>query len=340
MSYEVLHNGDEAVKMLARSLCVRSDHSADHRFELIRATLASLATVGGRAHVNSILSAALPSWSVLSGHDKPSDEDLRRRLRSALSMLQETGELVELKGGYWTAAPARLIELPGRGYLLICAAPSAFLSQDGESISHHGPYRYIQQPSSELQAALPVESLADWSRIPANTTLAAWSASLIDLIELSAYSPSEVDNFDFYSPDRAHQGAPQFKRWFQDAGDLTGKTLARRSRIYGAREFRLVETAKGRIVRAAPIPGIDVRRLMYALDLSAANPVRGRHIQNGGESIWVLSSEIPRGEQRLFAAFGTLTIPTDRPYERHWTFARNEDMAITMLRSLGIAVPR
>jgi hypothetical protein len=40
----------------------------------------------------------------------------------------------------------------------------------------------------------------------------------------------------------------------------------------------------------------------------------------------------------MFSALGTSSTPTDRPYEKRWTFARKEGLALDMLRALGIQV--
>jgi hypothetical protein len=77
---------------------------------------------------------------------------------------------------------------------------------------------------------------------------------------------------------------------------------------------------------------------MYALDLAAGNPVRARRVHGGDPPEWLFTSELPRPEQRTLAAFGILMIPEDRPFERRWTFLRNEALALDLLRSLGISL--
>jgi hypothetical protein len=77
---------------------------------------------------------------------------------------------------------------------------------------------------------------------------------------------------------------------------------------------------------------------MYAFDLAAGNSVRARPIHLADKTEWQFTSELPRSEQRIFAALGTLAIPEDRPFERRWTFMRNEEHALDMLRSLGIVL--
>jgi hypothetical protein len=161
---------------------------------------------------------------------------------------------------------------------------------------------------------------------------------VIESLECQPYSPTSTESFEFYLPASARPGTSQFRRWSDSAGNATGTLLARRLRLYGAREYRLVDLRAGRIVGACDLQGIDVRRLMYALDVGAKNPVRARRLHAGPQAEWLFASELPRAEQRTFAAFGTLTIPADRPFERRWAFARNEELAIGMLRDLGITL--
>jgi hypothetical protein len=188
-----------------------------------------------------------------------------------------------------------------------------------------------------LAGALPIEDLASWARLP-SVSLQDWARQVIDSLERQPYSPTSTEAFEFYLPGTCRPGTPQFRRWFDSTGDTTGTLLARRMRLYGAREYRLVDVGSGRIISACELQGVDFRRLMYALDLAAKNPVRARRLLGRDQTGWLFTSELPRAEQRTFAAFGTLTIPDDRPFERRWTFGRNEELALRMLRSLGIAL--
>src|SRR5262249_42952881 len=118
-----------------------------------------------------------------------------------------------------------------------------------------------------------------------------------------------------------------------------GALLARRTRLYGAREYRLVDVVRGRIARACELPAGEARRLMYALDAEAGNPVQARSTSSvKGHTEIILMSEIPRPEQRVLAALGTLEIPVNRPFERRWRFERGEDLALRLLKSLGIVI--
>jgi hypothetical protein len=161
---------------------------------------------------------------------------------------------------------------------------------------------------------------------------------VIDSLERVTYLPDKSEAFKFYLPEKARPGTPQFKRWSADAANITGTVLARRTRLYGAREYRLVDVRSGKIVSACEFQDIDVRRFMYALDMAAKNPVHARQFRVGDRRQWHFTSELPRAEKRMFAALGSVTIPGDRPFERRWMFYRNEELALGMLRSLGIVI--
>jgi hypothetical protein len=77
---------------------------------------------------------------------------------------------------------------------------------------------------------------------------------------------------------------------------------------------------------------------MYAFDLAADNPVQARYLRVPTGTEFVLTSELPRAEQRAFAALGTLMIPDDRRFERRWTFVQNEHIARQRLRYLGVGL--
>lgn len=339
MSFEVLHAPQQAARAARRVLGLSdSCPSSESRFEVLRATVWSMAAPSGNAHVNRVLGAALPTWHLLSERATASEETLRSELRETLSSLQDAGDLLELRGGYWAPATARFVELPeGSGYLLVGGVPSALLPVERDDVQYHGPHRHLAKLPSDLATVLSVENLASWARLP-SLSLEDWAREVIDSLEPQTYSPTASDAFEFYVPEIARLGAPQFKRWFESAGNTTGTLLARRTRLYGAREYRIVDVRSGRIVSACEFHDVDVRRLMYAFDLVAKNPVGTRPLRVGNQTEWQFTSELPRSEQRTFAALGTLTIPADRPFERRWTFVRNEELALDMLRSLGIAL--
>jgi hypothetical protein len=338
MGLEVLREPRQAASVVRDTLRLNAScPSSSCQFEILRATVWSMAAPAGEVHINRVLSAALPTWRLLAERLSMSEAALRAELRRALSTLEDAGDLLELSGGYWGPATTRLVELPaGAGHLLVGGAPSSLLPIASGAVQYHGPHRHLGKLVPEL-AALPVEGLNSWARL-LGTPLQEWAREVFDSFERQSYAPTSADAFEFYMPASARPSAPQFRRWNESGGKTTGTVIARRMRLYGAREYRIVDLRGGRIVGACDLHGVDVRRLMYALDLAAENPVRARRLYSGGQTEWLFTSELPRAEQRTFAAFGTLTIPDDRPFERRWSFARNEELALDLLRALGIAL--
>lgn len=341
MAVEVFRDPWQAASAVKSMLGLNASCSSSSiPFEILRATIWSLAAPAGAVHTNRVLSVALPTWRLLSERSTTSEETLRGELRAALSTLEDTGDLLQHSGGYWGPATARLVQLrAGSIRLLIGGVPSSQLPIDADVVQYHGPHRHLAKPAQELAAALPIEELASWSRRP-SVPLQAWAQEVIESFERHPYSPTSAEAFDFYMPASARPGSPQFRRWSESAGSTTATLLARRMRVYGAREYRLVDVRAGQIVGACDLQGIDARRLMYALDLSANNPVRARRLYAANRAEWLFTSDLPRAEQRTFAAFGTLTIPVNRPFERQWTFASNEEVALGMLRDLGITLEK
>jgi hypothetical protein len=326
MRVEVLCDARQAASAGRRALgLLASCPASSIQFEILRATVWGMA-------------APLPTWRLLSERSVAREEILRAELRAALTTLADTGDLLQRRGGYWGPATARLVDLPGgSGRLLIGGVPSSALAIGSDDLQYHGPHRHFAKPAPELTAALPLEDFASWSRRP-EASLQEWGRDVIDSFERQPYSPTGTEAFEFYMPTCARRGAPQSQRWSDSVGTTNGTLLARRMRVYGAREYRLVDVRAAGIVGACDLHGVDVRRLMYAFDLEAKHPVRARRLQTDDRAEWLFTSELPRAEQRTFAVFATLTIPDDRPFERRWAFARNEELALGMLRELGITL--
>lgn len=330
---------DEARSSARKSLRLGSGCAdADSRFEVLRAAVWSLSWDRGPVYVAKILNVAMPSWRLLCARTTGDDAMLRAELRAALQSLQDAGDLVEAAGGLWTSAATRVISLDhGAGQLLVGGAPLALLPIDANLVLHHGPYRRLQSAGG-LGALIPDEEQASWAHLP-EAPLREWARQLAESLERVPYTPSTNEGFEFYLPEKAQRRAPQFKRWQDQPGDAKGTLLAKRRRLYGAREYRLVDVSGGRIVRACELPTSEARRLMYAFDAEAANPVRARCTDSASDDVEViLTSELPHAEQRLLAALGTLKIPLDKPWERRWTFPRKQELPIRLLRSLCIEI--
>lgn len=337
MSFQTLRGKEYAVSAVRRQLGLGSSAAKEGCFELLRSTVWSMATADSKAHVNRVLGTALSAWQLLSPRTNLSEEALRGELREALASLEDAGDLIELSGGYWAPAAVRLVKLPnGAGYFLVGGIPTALLLLEDGAIQFHGPHRHLATPTARIAAALPHEDLKSWAGLP-ELSLRDWSRTLLESLERTPYTPRTNDGFEFYLPAKCKLGTSQFFRWSESAGDTTGTLLARRLRMYGAREYRLVDVSAGEIIRACDLLDVDVRRLMYALDLQAGNPVRARLVRVRDQTEWLFTSELPRAEQRTFAAFGSLRIPDERRFERRWTFLRNEELALEMLQSIGIA---
>ena len=337
MSLNILRGDAQAAEAVRRQLLLGQCSGIDCRFEILRATIWGVASASSHAHINRVLGAALPTWRLLSERPAASDEKLRAELRDALSMLQDAGDLVGLSGGYWAPATTRLVELPDlSGNLIVGGVPSGLLQLNSEVIRYHGPHRYLLVGPAECGLALPQETFGSWTRCPDKRCVQEWAREVLNSLERVAYAPSSGDVFEFYLPERARMGEPQFFRWSEIAPNTTGTVLARRRRLYGSREYRLVDIRGGQIVGACELHDIDVRRLMYAMDLDSNNPVRARCNRSGSQTEWLFRSELPRAEQRAFAAIGTLSVNEERRFERKWTFTRSEELVIEMLRHLGV----
>lgn len=336
MGLEVVPSPQDAARIALRGLGLRGPESG--KFELLRAILWSIAGPRGKAHVNRILAVALPEWRLFSARAAVHHELLRTELREAMSALEGAGDLLELGGGYWAAATARLIRLPkDHGNLLVGGIPSSWLAEDLDEIRLHGPYRHFGRVPGDLASVIPTEPFTSWARLP-DAPIQEWAHKTAQSLQPQAYVPLHDDSFEFYVPANSRPGTPQYRRWAESVGTQTGTLLARRRRLFGTREYRLVQVRSGRPVSVCEPHNVDIRRLMYALDLDAKNPVRARRTCSGEVANWTLSSELPRAEQRVLGAFGELTIPGDRPFERCWTFRNGDTIAMDMLQSLGIVV--
>jgi hypothetical protein len=165
---------------------------------------------------------------------------------------------------------------------------------------------------------LPSEPLASWAGGPTQD-LENWSEEILNA-ELTLYQEhQDRSRFRVYAPELS-TGSLQIRRWVDRLGDLSGRYLARRERVFGALEYRIIELARGTVVATDDLGFSDARRLMYALDWRAKKPIEIKcEIRDSYLSITV-RSELPGAEQRLFGAIGILGVPDEAYYPRTWTF--------------------
>ncbi|HYG67423.1 MAG TPA: hypothetical protein VD838_07175, partial [Anaeromyxobacteraceae bacterium] len=184
------------------------------------------------------------------------------------------------------------------------------------------------------------ETLESWSRAPTQR-LEDWGRAVLTA-PLSDYREPQRDEsaFRIYAPEKARPGATQLRRWTDRFSDLSGRYLAERSRVFGAREYRVVDLSRGRVERSGAIlaPGED-RRLRYAADALAQNPTRVQWKKGRDDVTVTLWSEMPRSEQRLFGALGCLAVTAGAYYPRRWQFARADAPLVReRLRSLSVSI--
>jgi len=156
--------------------------------------------------------------------------------------------------------------------------------------------------------------------------------------ELFPFAADGDERMRVYAPDIARAGAIQWARWIEHFDGVEGRYLAEIRRVFGAREHRVVEVTNGRVVKSGAVflQG-EPRRIMYALDHRAKNPVRAGWVADTSEATLTLGSEVPWSEQRLFAALGALDIPETSYYPRVWRFdPAHAPVVEQRLRGLGV----
>lgn len=302
-------------------------------YEIVRAAVCALTDAVRPVHILRLLNRTVEA---ARASVRSPDEQLRAELKQCLRVLADVGDLVELDGGRWLPSPVRLVNI-GRAdtYMLVGGVPTRLFSARHQlEVTHRGPFRHIQTGGA---TGLPIETLSAWARVPPES-LQEWSDRLLS-IKLGEYSPPHDGVLtEIYLPDRARHRAPQFKRWFDNLEGLTGRFLARRARVWGTREYWLVEASDGQLVGASgSLAPREARRLMYAFDRWHNNPtVAGvqKQCEDAGE--FVLTSDLPGPEHRTMGVLGTLELSRTRVYERRWVFESRLGHALDVLRTLSI----
>ena len=305
-------------------------------YAILRSCLWALWRDRGPVHSTRIVNLAIE----VSGQSAVGRAKQERILfRQALEELSEVGDVVSLPQGRWLPANTRevIFESEEEERLIVGGLPSSVLPADlRKTIVHYGPYRRTNSHTLVEALQLPKESLESWAGVP-KEGLDLWCKDIMGK-ELAVYTESP-DGFkmSLYTPSQFDSRKPQFFRWRAPRTDVSGRFLARRERMFGGCEFRIVEVSKGKVERSGSFlrPG-EARRLMYGIDSESDRPVEVVVQRERGSLIVILSSEVPRSEQRLFGALGTLK-ESEVSYPRTWQFAeRYQSVVLERLRSLKV----
>jgi hypothetical protein len=266
-----------------------------------------------------------------------SGEKARAQLKEALEELSECGDLAELSSGQWLPAPTREVRLGTADdmRLLVGGFPTSLLSVEHASqIEHTGAYRRLRGDTLSKELHLASQSLDVWMG-NAPEDLREWTQSTLR----GNYERYRTTGrtIEIYAPELFPASKPQLLRWVERTDKLAGTYLAREELPFGGKRFLAVQIAKGQISGIRTMPPTDFRRLMYGLDLLAEKPVAVEVISRRVETTFVLRSELPQAEQRLFAALGRLLVSEGKYYPRNWKFHQEHAVEIKRrLAELGI----
>lgn len=331
---------EEIQRRITRALLGR-ETASDTAFDcaLVRTTIWDLTEHGSPAHVLRVINRMLSkAFSLFEGLD---EGVLRRRYRNALAELAQLGDVVELPNGFWYPAPTRevALEVPGQA-LLVGGVPSSVMTEGlREAILHDGALRRVQSGLVSAELQVGTESLDSWLSGPA-TPLIEWANELLGSELFEVDEVTHTAGMRFYVAHGQSRGLPQRFRWRDSAAGLFGRVLIEVAGNFGVREFRVAEVHDGRVTRAGAslLPG-EARRLMYGQDILAKNPVEVALLQSSDSSSFVLRSELPRPELRLFRAIGELSVQEGAYYPRTWRFTpMYAGLALARLAKLGISI--
>ena len=282
---------------------------------LLRSCVWALSRGVEPVHVLRVVNLALAVSDVVD--DIP---QRREELRRILEELCEVRDLVSLPEGRWIPAPTREVLLPESDErLLVGGLPSSVLPMElRRRIVHHGPYRRMIGAALGNALELPQEPMASWTGGPAQD-LESWSEQILNVDLIPYQEPQDRSRLRVYAPELS-VGSLQIKRWFDRLGDLSGRYLARRERVFGAVEYRIVEVRRGSVVATNDLGSSEARRLMYALDWRARRSIEIQCENEANFFSIVIRNELPGPELRLFGAIGILKVPDEAYYPRTWRF--------------------
>ncbi len=261
----------------------------------------------------------------------------RGKLKEALQELSECGDLAEMSNGQWLPAPTREVRLGTADdmRLLVGGLPTSLLSSEhAAQIEHTGPYRRLTGEALARELDLPQQSLEAWMG-HAPEDLREWTQSVLQG-NYERHRPTDR-SIEIYAPESAPASKPQALRWVEHTDKLAGAYLSREELPFGGKRHYAVKVAKGQISGIRTMPPIDLRRLMYGLDLLAEKSVTVEELPANAETSFILKSELPQAEQRFFAALGQLAVQEGKYYPRTWKFHKKHAGEIKeRLARLGI----
>lgn len=317
----------DARRNLSRRLLGSEQHDdATLDAELMRRAVWALTSAGNETHISRALNLALDAFAPLE-HNVDHDL-LRRRLRNTLDELGQVGDLVELPGGYWHPAAVREVAVatPHDDVLLVGGVPTSALPEYlRDSVTSRRAFRWMRRGLAVERLGAHVEELAIWLGRP-SASLVEWGQ---EILQSDIPETNDAPEARYYVPDGKPAWAAQRHRWQDKVPSATGRYLADFTGLFGVRQYRIAEVRDGRTRRlgAVLMPG-ESRRLMYAIDALAHNPVSVELLREGAETVVVLRSELPGPELRLLGALGTLETPRDHYYPRRWRLPRERESVV------------
>jgi len=314
----------------------RADDATLHS-EVMRRAIWALTTSGVETHVARALNFALDAVAPL--HRGIDQSVTRRELRNALDELGQVGDLVELSGGYWYPAAVREVDLEETNDVLIVGGvpTSALPPHVKPHVSSRRAFRRVPRGLAVAALGADVETLSTWLGRP-TTSLIEWGREILQADIPETTDPPELR---YYVAEGKPAKLPQRHRWQDKAPPGVGRFLADFTGLFGVRQYRIVEVRDGRTCRlgAVLMPG-ESRRLMYAVDALAKNPVSVGLREDGTHMVLSLRSELPGAELRLLGALGTLHTPSDHYYPREWRFPRERESLVRgALSGLHVLIP-
>ncbi len=310
--------------------------------EALRAALwADWGVTAQPVYITRLINAAariLLPWQETLNED---GEGLSEQLRNTLQEMELIGDVAALPGGRWSPTPPRIVPVSAISrWLLLGGPPSRALPRRaGAAVERAGVARLLRLPPGEIDLAADEVPEHEWLRTPTES-LDAWGNSVL---ERSVLTPAGELDIEVYAPAATYPAATQFDRWKSPTAKLAdGRYLARTRTRRGVMAHYIVQLSGGRAIAAGPplLGDGDVRRLQYALDLLADNPVRVIGTRQRDRWTFKLQSALPRAEHRLLLALGREQTRADGKYYPRWWEVPSSYVpkAERALRALGISV--